>query len=658
MPANRRLIQTSLGQSLRYVGHKATSDAQGEHLDIMMENEKFGFSAVLHFLLAPHASMFRVWADVTNTAETPMVLEAVTSFVGCFGVSQTVAEDADAAGNALQGDFDSWKLYESSNDWLAESRWSVKPIREVCPYLNNAMAERDPNGAHCVISEGTFSTGRNVPMGMVSSDKLGLTWIFEVENNGAWRWETGDYGTDGYFALSGPDWRDHGWSVSLDRSETFTTVPASVALAPNSDAAVAALTCYRRAIHDKAADTAPDKLIFNDYMNTINGDPTTAKLLPLIDAAAEVGMEVFCVDCGWYDDTGDWWPSIGEWMPSKTRFPNGLEEVTDHIHKRGMVAGLWMEPESVGIDSPVAKQLPDGAFFLHDGQRCVEQRRYQLDYRNPLVIEHMNKKVDYLIEHFGIGYFKFDYNIMPGPGTDYHADSPGDGLLGHNRTYLDWIHGLFVRHPGLIIETCSSGGMRADTAQASHFQLISTSDQQDYRLYPAIAAAAPMTMLPEQAGNWAYPEKSMNDEQFVFSLANSMLGHFFLSGYINQFSERQKAMVEDAVKVYSTEVRPRIVSSVPFWPLGLPGWKDDVVSLGLAQGQTLLIDLWDRRSASGNAKLSLPAAEGHDIDVQIIFPTLLDSEDWHFSWNKEDGILGVDMPKDMYAARVLRVQIK
>ncbi|CAL8976687.1 hypothetical protein TESS_TESS_01150 [Tessaracoccus sp. O5.2] len=37
-------------------------------------------------------------------------------------------------------------------------------------------------------------------------------------------------------------------------------------------------------------------------MNTLGGDPTTEKLLPLIDAAAGVGAEVFVVDAGWYDD--------------------------------------------------------------------------------------------------------------------------------------------------------------------------------------------------------------------------------------------------------------------------------------------------------------------------------------------------------------------
>ena len=110
-----------------------------------------------------------------------------------------------------------------------------------------------------------------------------------------------------------------------------------------------------------------------------------------------------------------------------------------------------------------------------------------------------------MVGEYGIGYFKFDYNVSPGAGTDYDADAPGAGLLGHNRAYSDWIDGLRERYPDVILENCSSGGMREDFAQTSRFQVQSTSDQQDFRLYPVIAAASPMMVLPEQAASWAYP---------------------------------------------------------------------------------------------------------------------------------------------------------
>lgn len=35
-------------------------------------------------------------------------------------------------------------------------------------------------------------------------------------------------------------------------------------------------------------------MIFVDYMNTIDGDPTTEKLMPLIEEAGSLDIDVFC----------------------------------------------------------------------------------------------------------------------------------------------------------------------------------------------------------------------------------------------------------------------------------------------------------------------------------------------------------------------------
>jgi alpha-galactosidase len=204
-------------------------------------------------------------------------------------------------------------------------------------------------------------------------------------------------------------------------------------------------------------------VVFNDYMNTLMGDPTTDKLLPLVDAAAAVGAEVFCIDAGWYDDGGHWWPSVGDWQPSTVRFPDGgLQRVLDHIRDRGMLPGLWVEPEVIGVRSPAAQRLPDEAFLQRYGRRIVEQERYFLDLRHPAARAHLDEVVDRLVDGYGARFFKFDYNVTPGAGTDRDAFSVGDGLLQQNRAQLDWLTGVPDRHRYVVIENCSSGAMRLD----------------------------------------------------------------------------------------------------------------------------------------------------------------------------------------------------
>jgi alpha-galactosidase len=170
-----------------------------------------------------------------------------------------------------------------------------------------------------------------------------------------------------------------------------------------------------------------------------------------------------------------------------------------------MVPGLWLEPEVVGVDSDVARQLPADAFFQRGGQLIVEHGRYHLDLRHPAAAKHLDQAVDYLVGELGVGYLKFDYNIAVGHGPETGGLSAGAGLLAANRAQLDWLDAVLDRHPWLVIENCSSGGMRTDYALLSRTQLQSTSDQQEYIRYPPIAAAAPAAIAPEQGAVWAYP---------------------------------------------------------------------------------------------------------------------------------------------------------
>ena len=132
------------------------------------------------------------------------------------------------------------------------------------------------------------------------------------------------------------------WWKNLLPGETFVSVPVAVgSVAGSFAAAMGALTSYRRAMRRPCADNEQLPIIFNDYMNCLFGNPTTEALLPLIDAAAKAGCEIFCIDCGWYDE-GWWWTGVGEWKPAEKRFPGGIKEPIEYIRGKGMVAGLWL----------------------------------------------------------------------------------------------------------------------------------------------------------------------------------------------------------------------------------------------------------------------------------------------------------------------------
>ena len=136
-------------------------------------------------------------------------------------------------------------------------------------------------------------------MAAITSSAQSLAMVWQVEHNGAWRWEVGENEHDGYVALSGPTEIDHDWLCTLAPGANFVTVPVGIAFGRDLDEGMATLTDYRRAIRRPHDDNLTMPVVFNDYMNTLNGDPTTDRLIPLVDAAAEAGAEIFCIDAGW-----------------------------------------------------------------------------------------------------------------------------------------------------------------------------------------------------------------------------------------------------------------------------------------------------------------------------------------------------------------------
>ncbi|MEV0634944.1 alpha-galactosidase [Streptomyces sp. NPDC050619] len=601
-----RFTGTAFGSRLRYRDHRLGSRADREWLTVELHDPASGLTAFVELTSPAGLPVLRSRVRLRNDGAEPLVVQSVSSLL----LGGLPAPDA-------------LDVHRARNDWLAECRWYAEPLRDTVADINAEAHQHDSRAALVLVGRGSWPTDGHLPMGALTERDGGRTWLWQIESPAGWRWDLGERAHGTYLALNGPTDAEHQWRVRLAPGEEFTTVPGALALGTGLDEAMGALTSYRRAVRRPHPDHIALPVVFNDYMNTLMGDPTTERLLPLIDAAAEAGAEYFCIDSGWYDDdTEGWWDSVGEWLPSPRRFPDGgIQAVLDRIRERGMVPGLWLEPEVVGVRSPVAAALPPDAFFQRDGVRIGEQGRHQLDLRHPAARAHLDKTVDRIAGDWGVGYLKLDYNIVVDPGTRAPGDlAPGAGLLGHAEAYLDWLSGVLDRHPALVIENCASGGMRMDGATLAVTQLQSTSDQQDPLRFPPIAAAAPTAVPPEQGAVWAYPQPEFDDDLIAFTLGGALLGRIHLSGHLNRMSDHQLGLVRDAVATYKT-IRGDLARAVPFWPLGLPGWTDEWLALGMRvpEGPSYL-SVWRR---GGEAELRLPVRHLVDqgVRVEILHPS-------------------------------------
>ncbi|WP_042406523.1 alpha-galactosidase [Streptacidiphilus carbonis] len=631
-----RSVDTAIGARMRHRSHLLDHRDGWDRLRVRLDDPVSGLEAQVELSTRADLPVLRSRVRLRNGGETALRIESVSTLT--------------LGGLGAPADLD---LYWADNDWLAELRWQRAPLREQLVDLDRSAGGHDGRGCFERFSRGSWSTAGSLPVGVLAERGTGRAWAWQVESSAGWRYEVGERRRSGYLVLAGPDDARHQWSCLLAPGEEFESVPAALAVAPTGgpDAVFGVLTEYRRLLRRPHRDLHALPVVYNDYMNTLMGDPSTERLLPLVAAAARAGAEYFVIDAGWYDDDArGWWDSVGAWEAAERRFPGGLRLVLDEIRSNGMVPGLWLEPEVVGVRSPIARSLPDEAFFQRGGVRVTEHGRHHLDLRHPAARAHLDAVVDRIVGDWGVGYLKLDYNINAGPGTDTGGGSPGAGLLGHHRAHLAWLDSVLDRHPGLVLENCGSGGLRMDYAQLARTQLQSTSDQENYLCYPPIAAAGPTAVTPEQCAVWAYPQPEFTEDEISFVLAGAMLGRVHLSGFLDRMTDRQQELVAQGVAAYKA-VRAELPGSRPFWPLGLPGWEDDWIALGLHGVTADCLTVW-RRPAAGAARtpgpedrvrtLALPHLRGLGARVQVLHPAAADTV---VSWDDARGELAVELPR-------------
>lgn len=626
------------GLRMQYRSHGDTRNAIGRKLEIALVDPETKLEATSHFQFYDGISVVRCWTVLKNGGSEPLGVEYVSTFA-LTGLDKEGEKDRD----------EKMVLSIPHTGWQSELQWRSYTLPELG--LSH-VTDRSSKRVSCS-NTGSWAAAEHIPMAVLENREAGTSLVWQIEHNGSWHWEIFDQFDFQTLLVSGPTEHDNHWWKQLRPGEEFVSVPAAIgAVEGGFEQAVGQLTTYRRAIRRPNDDNRLLRVIFNDYMNCLWGDPTTEKLLPLIDAAAEIGSEYFCIDAGWYA-SGPWWDGVGEWMPSSERFPEGIKHVLDYIRGKGMIPGLWLEIEVMGIRSPKLAETNDDWFFMRHGKRVKDRSRYHLDFRNPEVIAHANGVIRRLVEEYGVGYIKMDYNINAGIGTEKNADSFGDGLLQHNRAYLAWLDSIFAKYPELVIENCSSGGMRMDYAMLSRHSIQSTSDQEDYVNYAAIAASSPSALTPEQSAIWSYPLREGDDEEVVFNMVNAMLLRVHQSGHAAELSSRRRALVKEALDYYKT-IRGDIPHSLPFWPLGLPKAQDDWVSFGLRRGDRAYVAVWRIRGDDADIALPLPQLAGRTVDARIAYPGEHDSR---VAWDAAAGLLRVTLPRTR-TARLIELNVR
>ena len=290
----------------------------------------------------------------------------------------------------------------------------------------------------------------------------------------------------------------------LDPGATFHTPEAVVVY---SDDGLGGMSqqfhrvCAEHLVRGKYAH-APRPILLNNWEATYFGF-NEEKLLNIARTAADVGVELFVLDDGWFGHRDDDTTSLGDWFVDKKKLPLGLRHLSDQVHAMGLKFGLWFEPEMVSPKSDLYEKHPDWAIHI-PGREPVQQRhQLTLDLSREDVQDYVYECVASHLREDGIDYVKWDMNrhfsnigsaLLP---TDRQKELPHRYMLGLYRVLEKLIH----EFPDVLFESCSSGGGRFDMGMLHYMPQTWTSDNTDALCRCEIQYSTSMVFPPFAMGS-------------------------------------------------------------------------------------------------------------------------------------------------------------
>jgi alpha-galactosidase len=472
-------------------------------------------------------------------------------------VVRHIGIEGDEAVDILRADSASWtvppladyRLSQVRGRWAAETRLN----RSSLPYGETVLGSRRGITSHhanpwVMVDDGTAGAAH----GQVFSCTLAWSgsWRITAERTPADRVAvTAGFGHDGLV-----------WPLAPGEALT-TPVSAGAWTDGGFDAASQAWHAYFLGqVLPHAEELRP--VVYNSWEAT-GFDISLEGQLALARQAAEIGVELFVMDDGWFGRRTSDRAGLGDWWPSPERFPDGLAPLVKGVRELGMDFGLWVEPEMVNAESELYREHPD--WVLHQPSRKRSEHRNQLvlNLARADVAAWVHGCLDRLVAENDIGFLKWDMNrplAEVGPGF-------GDALW---RGYVENLYAVLDQlradHPGLRIESCSGGGGRLDAGMLRRVDQVWTSDNTDAldrlaiqdgfaQLYPARVMSAWVTDSPNPHTGRRIPL------EFRFHVA--MAGVLGIGGNLARWSAEELETASELVAQYK-RIRPVVQGGVRY----------------------------------------------------------------------------------------------
>ncbi|NAZ86367.1 alpha-galactosidase [Kineococcus indalonis] len=427
-------------------------------------------------------------------------------------------------------------------------RWAKERVPQRLPFVVGAHARENRRGrtgadAPLVLAAGTAGFGF----------RTGEVWAQHVAFSGnhralAERRATGDA------VLSGGELLLPG-EVRLAAGESYRTPWVYAAHSEHGLDGIAAR--FHAHLRSRPHHPSSPRPVIANTWEAVYFDHDLARLTELARAAAEVGAERYVLDDGWFRHRRDDGAGLGDWYVDEDVWPHGLTPLIDVVTGLGMEFGLWVEPEMVNPDSDLARAHPEWILRPDEDVLPPAARRQQvLDLGNPEVHAHLLQRLDALLTENDIGYLKWDHNrdlLEAGSG-------PGRRPGVHAQTLAVYrlLDELRERHPGVEIESCSSGGLRVDLEVLEHTDRVWGSDCIDPLERQQIQRWTTQLVPPELIGSHVGASPSHTTHRhsdLSFRAGTALFASFGIETDVTRMGADERAELARWVALYK-ELRP------------------------------------------------------------------------------------------------------
>ncbi|MNW41131.1 Alpha-galactosidase [compost metagenome] len=354
-------------------------------------------------------------------------------------------------------------------------------------------------------------------------------------------------------------------------------------------------------------------------------DFNAEKIEAIAREAADLGIEMFVLDDGWFGKRDDDTSSLGDWFVDDKKLPNGLKDLADRVNRLGLKFGLWVEPEMISPNSDLYRRHPDWCLHVPNRRRTEARTQLVLDFSRADVRSYIFESLSEIFLAVPVAYVKWDMNRnMTEIGSAAlsairQAETAHRYMLG----LYELLDKLTKTFPDILFESCSGGGGRFDPGMLYYMPQTWTSDDTDAverikiqygtsLVYPISTMGAHVSAVPNHQVDRITPLKMRGDV--------AMSGNFGYELDLTLVTDEEKEIMKEQVAVYKEN--RRLIQNGNLYRLKSPFTGNETAWMFVSDDHTEAIVFYFRVMAEPNAPLRRLKLKGINPKLEYLVSSL------------------------------------